>query len=167
MNAAARPSARAVATGGRILASWRRLAGLPGGPLLFSLLLGRFVRYSGTIRARVAELEPGRSVLRMRDRPRVRNHLRSVHATALVTFGELASGLAMTAAMPPGMRAIVTGLEVEYKKKARGRLTAVGRSPLPDPGERREYVVTAGITDAAGVEVAELRVRWLVGPERS
>ena len=89
-----------------------------------------------------------------------------MHATALVTFGELASGLAMVAALPPRTRAIVTGLEIDYLRKARGTLTAHGKAPLPDSDERAEYVVTASITDAAGDEVATLRVRWLVGPEK-
>ena len=42
----------------RILQSWRRLAPRPGGKLLFSLALSRFVRYTGSIRPRVRELEP-------------------------------------------------------------------------------------------------------------
>jgi acyl-coenzyme A thioesterase PaaI-like protein len=146
---------------------WRRLSGLPGGRRLFSFLIGRFARYSGSIGARVRELEPGRSLLTLRDRPRVRNHLRSVHATALVTFGELASGLAMMAGLPPRSRAIVTGLEVEYMKKARGPLTAHGTSPIPAGTERQEYLATASIRDAAGDEVARVVVHWLVGPAAS
>jgi len=152
---------------GRILAMWRRLHGVPAGPLLFSFLLGRLVRYSGTVRPRVVKLEPGRSTVKMRDRARVRNHLRSVHATALVTLGELASGLALISGLPPRMRAIVTGLDIEYKKKARGDLTALGRAPVPDASEQREYEVAASIVDETGDEVAALRVHWLVGPERS
>ena len=103
----------------------------------------------------------------MRDRARVRNHLQSVHATALVTLGELASGLAMMMSMPPKTRAIVTGLDIEYLKKARGLLTAHGEAPTPEGDERREYVVTASIRDTPGDEVARMRVRWLVGPEKS
>lgn len=150
---------------GRILPLWRRLSRYPGGKWLFSVLLGRLVRYSGTIRSRVIELEPGRAVVGLRDRPRVRNHLRSIHATALVTLGELASGLAMTVALPDRSRSIVTGLEIEYRKKARGPLVAHGSAPTPDGSERREYLAEASIVDAGGEEVAALRVRWLVGPE--
>ena len=150
----------------RILPLWRRLSRWPAGSLLFSLLLGRFVRYSGTVGARIIELEPGRCVAVMRDRARVRNHLRSVHATALVTLGELVSGLSLVSALPPRTRAIATSLEIDYLKKARGRLTAHGRAPVPGGDERAEYVVTASITDASGEEVAAMRVRWLVGPEK-
>lgn len=146
---------------------WRRLAGWPGGRRLFGFLVGRLARYSGSIGARVRELEPGRCVLTMRDRPRVRNHLHSIHAAALVTFGELASGLAMMAGMPQRTRAIATKLEIEYLKKARGPLTAYGKAPVPESNERQEYLATVSIRNAEDEEVARVGVHWLVGPDAS
>ena len=144
---------------------WQRLSGLPGGKWLFSVVVGRFARYSGSIGARVQELEPGSSIVTLRDRAKVRNHLRSVHATALVTLGELASGLAMLAGMPPKTRAIVTRLEIEYLKKARGTLTAHGTAPIPEGDEQAEYVAVASIRNTDDDEVALISVHWLVGPE--
>jgi acyl-coenzyme A thioesterase PaaI-like protein len=150
-----------------VLALWRRLSRLPLGTRLFGLLIARHVPYSGTVRARVHELEPGHARITLADRRRVRNHLRSVHACAQVTAGELASGLAMLAALPPRMRAIVTALEIEYLKKARGTLVALGRAPLPEPNGSGEYVATAELRDPQGDVVSRLQVRWLVGPERT
>ena len=147
-----------------VLQQWQRLSRYPGGKRLFSLLIGRFARYTGTIGARVRELEPGRSVVTMRDRPKVRNHLRSIHATALVTFGEMASGLAMVAGMPAGARSIVTRVDAEYFRKARGRLTALGSAPIPPSNERQTYLATASIRDESDEEVARVTVHWLVGP---
>ncbi len=143
---------------------WDRLAHRPGGRRLFSLLLGRMAPYSGSISPRVEELRPGYARVAMRDRRAVRNHLRSVHAVALLNLAELASGLALNYALPDDARAILTGLSMEYLKKARGRLTAEAEVEVPRTNEEREYELESVIRDGAGEVVARARARWRVGP---
>lgn len=124
--------------------------------------------YSGTTGARVRELEPGRCRVVLRDRRRVRNHLDSIHAVALVNGGELASGLAMLTALPTGIRSIVVGLECRYEKKARGRIRIDGEAAPPDRvTEPVEALARAVLRDDADEVVARLTVTWRLGPPTS
>lgn len=154
------------APGPRLLALWTKLSPRPGGKWLFSRLLGRQVPYTGTLGATIEELRPGYARATLRDRRIVRNHLNSIHAVALVNLGEVVSGLAMLTALPPHVRGIVTGLSIEYSKKARGTLTAESHVVLPPTDAPRTLSLTAEIRDATGDVVATATVQWLVGPER-
>lgn len=144
-------------------AAWKRLGSVPAGRRLFSALIGRMVPYSGSVRPKVLELRPGFARVQIRERRRLRNHLGSVHAVALVNVGELASGLAMTMALPAGVRGIVSALSVRYTKKARGVLVAECDTTVPPVGsERVTHQVVAVIHDEQQDEVARVTVDWLL-----
>lgn len=151
----------------RIRRMWDTLAARPGGRRLFSWLVGRTAPYTGTIGARVEELREGYARLTMRDRRRVRNHLRSVHAVAQFNLAEEASGLAIVYSMPAGLRGIPVHLAIDYEKKARGTITAVCEleHPIPTPAgdERVSYEAPIVLTDSAGDVVSRVRVRWVIG----
>lgn len=117
--------------------------------------------FSGSVRPRVAELEPGRARVWFPDRRGVRNHLDSVHAVALVNLGELATGLATLTALPEGVRGIVVELGCRYEKKARGRMTAdcVSRPPEVGP-EAVEHEAAVDIVDPEGDVVAQFTSTW-------
>lgn len=151
----------------RIRGLWDRLSGRPGGKRLFSWLVGRTAPYTGTIGARVEDLRTGHARATLRDRRKVRNHLRSVHAIAQINLAEVVSGLAVMYSMPAGMRGIPVHLEIDYEKKARGTITAVcdlpGPIPEPEGSERVSFEAPVVLTDPAGDVVARASARWLIG----
>jgi acyl-coenzyme A thioesterase PaaI-like protein len=102
----------------------------------------------------------------MRDRYRVRNHLQSVHAVALVNLAELTGNLALAYSLPDDARFIVAGLSIDYLKKARGTIRGVCDCPVPETSERREYEVVVSLRNEAGEEVARATLRSLVGPKK-
>ena len=147
--------------------AWGRLRRLPAGDRLFSWLLGRMVPYSGSIGAVVRELAPGHARVELADRRKVRNHLASIHAVALMNLAELSTGLALNTGLPEDARAILTRLTIEYGKKARGTLTSECSIEPPKTNEKREVEVEAVVRNAAGDVVAKAAARWLVGPASS
>jgi len=124
------------------------------------------VPYTASIGATVLDFEPGHARVLLPDRRRVRNHLRSIHAVALANLGELSTGLALIGALGPELRAILTGLEVTYMKKARGQLIAEARCTVPEVGEGIEHIVESEIRDEAGDVVAITRARWRLSPTK-
>ncbi len=144
--------------------TWEVLKKAPGGGVLMGRLIGRMAPYTGTIRPEILALAPGYAKVRMNDTPRVRNHLRSVHAIALMNLGEVSTGTAMLVSVPDGSRAIITKLSMSYLKKARGPITAECSCELPSSTERREYTVSADLKNEAGDIVAKADATWLVGP---
>jgi acyl-coenzyme A thioesterase PaaI-like protein len=152
--------------GSKLLGLWRRLSPLPGGQWLFARIFGWWVPYSGSVHPRIRVLEPGHAEVEIPDRRSNRQHLGSVHAIALLNAAEQASGLAMLVGLPEGVRGIVTGISIQYLKKARGTIRAISRTSLPVVEQDLEFEVTADCVDRGGNVVARATVRWRLGPVR-
>lgn len=152
-------------TGPLVLKTWNRVGRWPGGEATMSWLIGKLVPYTGTVRPRIRRLEVGLAVASIEDRRGVRNHLKSVHAIALANIAEFTGSLALVTRVPEDKRWIVIGLDIDYLKKARGRITAacdVRQLELPEEGECQADVV---LTDSEGDDVVHARVRLKVSPK--
>ncbi|MBY0369165.1 DUF4442 domain-containing protein [bacterium] len=143
---------------------WNQLSSFPGGKKLFSRLAGWMIPYTGTMGADIEEFSPGYARISLRDRRRVRNHLRSIHAVALMNLAELTSGIASVGGLPPGMRGILVGFRIEYLKKARGRITATARFNEPLSKESKPYEVAVEIKNTNNDTVCRAFATWLIGP---
>ena len=153
--------------GDELLTRWRKASRSRLGRLAFSRALGAAVPYTGSIRPEVLSLDAGRAEVGMNDRRRVRNHLKSVHAVALVNLGEVASGLALLTGLPPTLRGIVKGLSIEYHKKARGLLEVTSECEPPSSlSENTEFLASAEARDSEGDIVSSISVTWILGPTK-
>jgi uncharacterized protein (TIGR00369 family) len=136
-------------------------------PDLFSAAVP-FARFLGIAYDEVA---PGRAVLRLADDPAKHNHIGTLHAGALFSLAESASGLAMMATVAERL-ATVTPLaaraEITYRKVARGDVTATARVEPPvdevlatlDAEGKVRFPVVVELADASGEVCAVVTVDW-------
>ncbi|PCC70531.1 Acyl-coenzyme A thioesterase PaaI, contains HGG motif [Nannocystis exedens] len=146
----------------RVLDMWKSLSAKTFGKQLFARAISLAVPYTGSISPLVLELEAGRAKVQMRDRWGVRNHLRCVHAVALMNLGEAVTGLAVMSLLPPGARGIVRELAMEYVKKARGTITGDAQVQIPEGPGTHEFEVTGELRNSIGEVVARVRARWRI-----
>lgn len=147
-----------------LLDLWNFLADKPFGPALFSFLV-RFVNpYTGRLGARVEILEKGHAKLSLKDKKANRNHLNSVHAVALTNLGEFTSGIAVLASLDGRARGIVTELNAEYLKKARGPLMAECQCVIPQLNAPIDLTVTTHIFNDSHELVCRVTATWRLEP---
>jgi acyl-coenzyme A thioesterase PaaI-like protein len=115
-----------------LLTIHRRVTKLPMGDRLFSRLFSLKAPYFATVRPRFVELRPNYAELTIRDRRRVHNHIKTVHAIALCNGLEAAMGALAEASLPPHKRWIPKGMEVGYTAKATSDITCIAET---DPAQ--------------------------------
>ncbi|KAG0202271.1 hypothetical protein BGX28_005156 [Mortierella sp. GBA30] len=142
---------------------------------IFSTIVGFANPYSRSINYRITELRKGKACGVMKARQdrdtmsslvietkKISNPFRCVHAGALITFGETVGGLAVFTLLGKKDRAILTNINAEYIKVARGLLTASSIiQPIKDR-EITELVNEVLIKNAAFETVAKLTLTWRV-----
>jgi uncharacterized protein (TIGR00369 family) len=144
---------------------WDRLHVIPGGKQAFSYAVGKYAPYTGNIGAIVEDLGMGHSKVRMKEKRWLRNHLKSIHAVALVNLAELAGNIALSYSMPDDARFIVTEINIKYLKKARGSIYATCQCPIPESNNREEFEVPVEIYNTKNELLCKATLTSLVGPK--
>ena len=147
--------------------AWRRaVSGRPGA---LTRVFWLWIPFNKPHRFRIGSLAEGAASVEAPARRWNRNHLGTVHACALATIGEFAAGLALLGAFDPTeYRLIMSRLEVDYTRRATGRIVALAavelgalRDDLSVSGVARS-VVESQLQDGEGEVVARVRTHWQV-----
>ena len=152
--------------GKKLLDIWQKLDKKLMGRWLFKQIIANKIPYTGSIKADVQRLEPGHCEVLMKYRKSNTNHLNSIHALALSNLGEFTSGLAMMTGLPPNIRGIVTNINTDYLKKARGHLLAKAQVKIPEVRHAKtEHLIQAHIYNQGDELVTTVTVKWLLSPQ--
>ncbi|CAG8522462.1 541_t:CDS:2 [Paraglomus brasilianum] len=131
-------------------------------PWAFTLLINYVNPYSKSVHFRVTTLERGLCTAVMKEQTRTHNPFNSIHAGALFTFGETVSAMAVFSRLGTKSRAIPTGANIEYFKKARGLITATAEFSPGELAGRQEKTSELTIVDSYLDTVAKMSIQWVI-----
>ena len=135
-----------------------------------------FARYVGI---ELIDIGPGSAKARLAPRPDLLNHIATIHAGALFTLAETASGAATAGAfadMVGLIRPVAAEARIAYLKLARTAVNCIAETSIPaeqlNTRLREEgkvvFDVRVTMTDDDGRAVAEMSVSWnvrLIAPQ--
>ncbi len=139
--------------------------------------LSAIVPFQNHVGITLLEVGDGAASASLDQRDEISNHIQSMHAGAMFTLGEAASGAAMAGALAPvilEMRPVAATAGITFKRIAKGMLTAQAKTSAPgaelmktikDEG-KVAFDVTVNIQDAGGETVAEMTINWHVSATR-
>lgn len=136
-----------------------------------SYLIGRAVPFAATASCRIEELTPHRCVIRMANKRKVQNHIKSVHAAAMALLTESATGMLTGMSVPDDRLLVLKSMELVYVKRATGDMTAVANLDEEHleyirHNEKGEMTVPVKITDALDNETATSTMVWAWTPKK-
>eukprot|EP00934_Nitzschia_sp_Nitz4_P009146 Nitzschia sp. Nitz4//scaffold185_size43419//38837//39340//NITZ4_007310-RA/size43419-processed-gene-0.85-mRNA-1//-1//CDS//3329539736//9136//frame0 len=160
----------------RILQSVQQIhnAGLPDSlrKMALTMAFSSQVKYAGTTGISIQEWSQDQAVVTLKNRMRVQNHIRGVHATAMATLGESTTGMLFSLQVPDTHLPLLKSMKIEYNRLASGDLKAVATMTPEQQAEIRStekgsMVVPVTITDSKGQEPIQCEFVWAWTPKRS
>ena len=150
-----------------------KVAGLPA-PLrrkAVTFMFNSQVKFAGTGGCRFEELEEGRSVLTMKNRRKVQNHIGGIHAAGMALLAETATGACLGMTLPGDRIPLLKSMHVDYVKRATGNLRAEatlteGQRQHILSNEKGDLIVPVRVTDEAGVEPIQCQMQWAWVPKK-
>jgi acyl-coenzyme A thioesterase PaaI-like protein len=121
---------------------------------LLSFALGKTVKFVGTASVKCLHLSQDKSIFRLANRKKVRNHIGTVHAAASALVAETATGMALAMHIPDGKIPVLKAMHIDYVKRSTGGLTATA------------YLTEEQITQLHQLDKGEMRINCEVLDEK-
>lgn len=138
---------------------------------VLSKAFGQIVPMVGSAGIRYEHVAQDKVVVSIKNHRAMQNHIKGVHAAAMALLAETATGFVTVLNVPDDRIVLIKSLHVDYKKVAKGGLTAT--ATLND--EQRQYIanndkgellVPIVVTDESGQSPIECQMLWAWLPKK-
>ena len=136
-----------------------------------SKIFGNVVPLVGTAGLVYEELTPERVVVSIRNRRKVQNHIKNVHAAAMALLAETATGFVVGMNVPDDKLMLLKSMKVSYYKRAQGNMRAVATLPAAQvqrmfTEDKGDVLVDVVVTDESGESPIVCEMVWAWVPKK-
>ncbi|WP_434626648.1 DUF4442 domain-containing protein [Chromobacterium sp. CV08] len=148
---------------GRLPVAWRST--------VLSMMFGKIVPFLSTAGLRFEEVGHHRLSVSIRNRKKVQNHIRGVHAAAMALLAETSTGFVVGMNMPDDKLMLLKSMKVNYIKRSQGDMRAVATlTPQQIQSmhelEKGEVLVEVQVTDDSGESPIICEMLWAWIPKK-
>ncbi|WP_293932332.1 DUF4442 domain-containing protein [Iodobacter sp.] len=150
-----------------------KTASLPQGLRSFILtkLFGRIVPFLSTASVQFEEVSAARLVVSLKNRRKVQNHIKGVHAAAMALLAETSTGFVMGMNVPDDKLLLLKSMHVDYQKRSQGDMRAVAtlsddQIELLHSTEKGNFSVNVEISDESGEAPIQCEMVWAWLPKK-
>jgi acyl-coenzyme A thioesterase PaaI-like protein len=123
------------------------------------------VKYAGTSCVGIQRWDTETAVVNLKNRWHVQNHIGGIHATAMATLAESATGMLFSLYVPDTHLPLLKSMKVSYTARAAGNLQAVAtlteeQKSLIQSTDKGSVTVPVKVTDSDGKEPIQCEMEW-------
>lgn len=138
---------------------------------VLSFAIGRVVPFTGTSGVSYDVMTKERVVVSIKNQKKVRNHIKQIHAAAMVLLAETATGMVVGMNVPDDKIPLIKSLTTQFVRRSSGAMRAEAwlsedqrqRILTQDKGE---VLVSVNITDESGESPIECEMLWAWIPKK-
>lgn len=148
----------------KIVQQINKIPSLLRGPTL-SLAFNSNIKYAGTTGIAIQSWDDTQAIVHLKNRWRIQNHLKGIHATAMATLAESASGMVFGVHVPDSHLPLLKSMKVDFVKRAVGDLQAVAQITPEQVQEiqttdKGSAIIQVKVTDQNDNEPIHCEMEW-------
>jgi acyl-coenzyme A thioesterase PaaI-like protein len=138
---------------------------------LLSFVIGRLVPFTGTAGVRYEKMSRHEVIVSLKNKRSVRNHIRQVHAAAMMLLAETATGMVVGMNIPDDKIPLLKSMQSDFVQRSSGAIRAVATlseqqiAPI-NAQDKGTIQVPVTITDDSGNEPVVVIAVWAWVPKK-
>ena len=132
---------------------------------LLTTLFTHKVKFAGTTGVKIEKITRQQTVLSLKNKKSVQNHIGGIHAIAAAVLAESATGIVFGMNVPDSRLPLLKSMKVSYQRRMQGDLKATAKLTseqitLIEQNEKGDIIVPVIITDESGQQPIECDMEW-------